>query len=174
MNSAMVPGSDIFKVATYCARCPRCDWNFIGEGKVCPDCENNPLFDRNEEQMLKGKQLFEFMGWKFAVRHQHLAHESDPATYLYCYKRLFNPEKPGEVYSQCNFSWSNAEIALYRGTPDRKKRDLTKRCAAWLIAHWWEHYLEICPCLKGERNDDEDSNFRKTVIESLLWYDSKL
>lgn len=179
MNMAMIPGIDpvLGKLQDQVlARCPRCDWRFIAcEGDThCPDCTQNPLWDRDEEMMLARKHrsaVFEFMGWKFGVTNIASANEPCYKTFLMCWKRLFNPEHLGEVYSQSSFLHTQYEMSLYRGMPDRLILHHTRKCAAWLIAHWWEHYLEICPCLNGERDDREDSNFRRAVIESLLWYD---
>jgi hypothetical protein len=160
-------------------RCPRCDWRFIArEGDThCPDCTNNPLWDRDEDRRITTKHpgsTFEFMGWRFSNVHIYNSGPDVVGTNLFCWKRLFNPERPNAVYSQANFRYSNYDSTLYRCMPDRLKFHRTKECAAWLIAHWWEHYLEICPCLHGERDDKEDSNFRRAVIQALLWYSENL
>jgi hypothetical protein len=178
MNAAMTTGNDIrITHVVDSERCPRCEWRFIArEGDThCLDCTNNPLWDREEDEMLAPrKDIFEFMGWRFTIKEAHSYNESLPLTYVMCWKRLFNPENKGEVYSQANFSHGSYDTVLYRDMPDRLKLHRTKEACAWLIAHWWEHYLEICHCLHGERDDQEDSNFRRAVIQSLLWYSENL
>lgn len=44
-----------------------------------------------------------------------------------------------------------------------------ERAAAWLISHWYEHKLEVCPCI---REGDSDNNFRRAFIESILILES--
>ena len=164
-----LPGQDIQlvdgRVASLCVRCRE---RHFEDGELCHDCLTNPLFDRMESIMLNSRpERFCFMGWEFSV-----THAQDDRIYLKCYKRLFNPEKAGEVLSHYAF---DPEVlydhSIYRECPPRFIIDLKKRAAAWLIAHWWEHYLNICPCLHGDRDDQEDSPFRQSVISGLLWYD---
>lgn len=175
---AMIPGNDIIlPQVVFHSRCERCGLCYYdGSGVLCGECSSNPLFDPEESTiMARQAQTFSFAGWTFSVRTVHNPNEVVPKTYLFCYKRLFNPETPSEVYSQVNFSDDGFSRLLYgEAMPPRLKLEKQKRCAAWLIAHWWEHYLEICPCLGGKRDDGEDSNFRRSVIESLLWYDARL
>lgn len=45
-----------------------------------------------------------------------------------------------------------------------------ERAAAWLISHWYEHRLEVCPCIK---EGDSDNNFRRAFIESILILEGK-
>jgi hypothetical protein len=157
--------------AVYARMCPRCSWRYLDDRPYCPDCMDNPTWDRAESSMLaNNNDVFEFMGWRFKVNPV----ASDGRVYLMCFKRLFNPELAGEVYSQSNFNAEDYDHSLYRALPPRREQYLKKYCAAWLIAHWWEHYTGIRPCLHGDRNDSEDSPFRKAMIESLLWYDAHL
>lgn len=144
------------------SRCQRCDWRFIGEGKLCPECVENPTSDRDEDRFLTSGDVFEFMGWKFKVRIVDHHGHPEPLVFMNCYKRLHNPESPALVLS-------------YRQHPvvsnmAKLKRDM----AAWLIAHWWEHYFDFCPCQNGVQDDEHGSNFRVAMIESLIWYSENM
>lgn len=157
-------------------RCPRCYTAFLGREKHCAQCMRAPLWDDFEAPRLgTAIKVYEFAGWRF----ERLDSREDlrlpvALTFLFCHKRFFNPEKPGEVYSQASFSDEDYCHLLYVGMPERMRDYKLKSTAAWLIAHWWEHYCDICPCLQGERNDAEESNFRRALINSLLWYDKVL
>jgi hypothetical protein len=39
--------------------------------------------------------------------------------------------------------------------------------AAWLIAHWYEHYMHTCPC---QVNDEKPTRFRYACIKGLLLF----
>jgi len=42
--------------------------------------------------------------------------------------------------------------------------------AAWLIAHWWEHYMHTCQC---QVDDNRPSRFRWAFIDTLLCLEGK-
>lgn len=147
-----------------CERCgwmfPEPLWNAPRVLEWCNDCQDI-LFDRGEGGMWKVRpewRLFTFMGWKFEIR-SHVSPVSGEigieGSFMLLWKKLINPETPQLIYS-------------YRGIGSGHLAK--ERAAAWLIAHWWEHALDICPCQHGKRDDAAGSNFRYHVIESLLWY----
>lgn len=41
--------------------------------------------------------------------------------------------------------------------------------AAWLIAHWWEHFMHNCAC---QVDDAKPSGFRQAFIGTLLYLES--
>ncbi len=143
--------------------CAQCQSRFLGQGTLCRGCIDRPLLDHREDRLISrfdSKDIYEFMGWKF--KHSTVLSKGCHVTILTSYKGLFNPFPP------------NAQIAI--STFIGEKSDVSysvnmKRAAAWLIAHWWEHYLNICPCLTSGSDHEEETNFSKAVINSLLWYD---
>jgi hypothetical protein len=83
-----------------------------------------------------------FMGWKFLVG------ENPRGGYqVVSWHRLHNPETPSTIYSF-------------------KLSDSIDYACAWLISHWYEHLLNICPCLGPDK--DRDNNFRRAFIEAVL------
>jgi hypothetical protein len=88
------------------------------------------------------KNNFEFMGWKFwSTPHPREGY------IVRSFHRLHNPESENLIYSY--------------------KLDKTReRAAAWLISHWFEHLLDICPCQSLDK--DGDNNFRRAFIETVL------
>lgn len=74
--------------------------------------------------------------------------------YVVCSNELENPEKLELVLSQHMFDPTDQKSFRF--------------ALAWLIAHWWEHKLRICPCLP--QDDKELSHFRDAFVESLLVY----
>jgi hypothetical protein len=96
-------------------------------------------------------QTFTFMGWEFK---DHPF--TDPAypdirqAHLISFHKLHNPHPPEACY---------AYIGYKPDAPGDREY-----AAAWLISHWFEHYMGVCPCLHG----DGPSNFRTAFIETLL------
>lgn len=80
-----------------------------------------------------------YAGWEFA----------DNGEQLFLDRRIPNPHPPGLVVSFSNYGLSYPR----------------ERAAAWLISHWYEHLLQVCPCIK---EGDTDNNFRKAFMETLL------
>lgn len=93
-----------------------------------------------------------FAGWEFNVtplyQPQSIRYR---VGHVMLHARLHNPEGPGLDSSCHNYT----EGGLW-----------TVECAAaWLIAHWWEHYMHSCDCLV---DDGKPSHFRWWFIETLL------
>ena len=163
---AMLPGNDIqIPKIVIPERCEKCHAKFVRwygsrspriDEKWCNACNEDPLNDLMEDDLWArvSIQPYIFAGWKFKV----MEHPADPnGVTLMLYKKLPYPEAPAKFLSA---AWG---------------LDIDKpRLAAWLIGHWYEHLLQICPCLHGVRDQAVDegdgSPFRKAVIESLLWY----
>ena|SRR5215472_7724591 len=118
-----------------------------------------------EEQMLaRMPGVFEFMGWKFGDR------PHGQQGLLSCFKPLLNPFPKDAYWSYCTY-----ELLGLGDVPLGPRRDtlqsfVKKRAAAWLIAHWYEHALVVCPC-QQEAEEDKPSNFREAVISGLIWWD---
>ena len=100
------------------------------------------------EHPYNGK-TFTFMGWEFADR-EVMTSDGKLTGYLLSWHILPNPEAPNLIYS-------------YKGYWPEQPGSRTY-AAAWLISHWFEHYMGVCPCLHG----DGPSNFRTAFIETLL------
>jgi hypothetical protein len=163
---AMMPGNEIFiPQVVVPERCEKCHCRFVYaphfrhpriDEKWCQSCNDDPTTDIMEDSYWATvhTQPYIFAGWKFKVNEWPT--DADNVT-LMLYKKLPYPEDPGKVLSA---SWG--------------LRSEMPRLAAWLIGHWYEHLFQICPCLHGLRDEAVDegdgSPFRKTVIESLLWY----
>jgi hypothetical protein len=94
--------------------------------------------------------LFRFAGWEFADR-------TDPkyplVGSLLSAHLLHNPESPDLVYA-------------YKGYKVGSPHSGREYAAAWLIAHWWEHYLHSCACLL---DDHKPSAFRHALRDTLLF-----
>jgi hypothetical protein len=84
--------------------------------------------------------------------------------------RLEHPEAPNLVYGY----WIGPSI------PDDIRdqlvcRDLDylkREGAAWLMAHWWEHRLQVCPCQNGEDRKvgepGQETNFHRAFITTVM------
>ena len=163
---AMTPGNDISMTQVVIPqRCEKCHAQFFYapyfrhpriDEKWCYSCNDDPTTDIMEDEFWRTskREAYIFAGWKFWVNESPI--ESDTVI-LRLYKKLPYPEDANKVMSA---SWG--------------PRSEMPRLAAWLIGHWYEHLLQICPCLHGVRDEAVDegdgSPFRKAVIESLLWY----
>jgi hypothetical protein len=105
------------------------------------------------EESYNGK-TFMFMGWEFKD-----SEFTDPAYpeirqgHLISHHRLHNPDPPEAYYAYRGYK---VDSTYFHSTREY--------AAAWLISHWFEHYIGTCPCLKG----DGPSNFRTAFIETLL------
>jgi hypothetical protein len=86
---------------------------------------------------------FNFLGWEFR----------DEDRYLVLEKELLNPHPPEATLSYKCYS-----------KPERRSY-----AAAWLISHWYEHALEICPCIQ---QGDSNNNFRRAFIDVVLKMES--
>jgi hypothetical protein len=162
MNAAMRPGNEIDFEDIYPRVCSKCHWRFISypidnpriDAEWCDSCNRDPLSDRSEDATWASTRSkpFVFMGWSFLEKQ---IPETPGEIGLMLYKKLPYPENPDAFLSY-------------------SKGSVKERMAAWLIAHWFEHLLQICPCRDGKRDkavdEGEGSNFRKAVINSLIWY----
>lgn len=168
MYAAMIPGNEIqIPKIVYPEICQKCHcryYPFPGreariDSEWCDSCNRDPLTDITEDDFWRRekKEPYIFMGWRFKVRETY---ECPETIVLGLYKKLPYPEDPEKLMS-VSFG---------------PRRELPK-LAAWLIAHWFEHLLRICPCLHGERDqaldEGDGSPFRKAMIQSLLWYHSQ-
>jgi hypothetical protein len=106
------------------------------------------LFDQEEAEKVreysKKYPIYTFNGWSFPVI--WTLEYSEMLCFKACYK-------------------NGIKGLTYKILRDRCGEEYRK-AAAWFIAHWWEHKLEICPCL----GTHQDSNFMDTVIASQLYY----
>jgi hypothetical protein len=164
LNAAMTPGTDFIlpPVLTpdVCAKCHCRFFPFRGPVRIdsawCDSCNLDPMKDMQEDDIWsKSKhQPYFFMGWRFRVS---LLPNMLGGNGLMLYKKLPYPENPDACLS---YAWGSEENKAH--------------LAAWLIGHWFEHLLQICPCLHGQRDQSVDegdgSPFRKAMIDSLLWY----
>jgi hypothetical protein len=164
---AMMPGNDISMLQVLIPeRCEKCHARFFVympnlrhpriDEKWCDSCNDDPTTDISEDEYwaVTHTQPYIFAGWKFRVYES----PTDPdGVTLRLFKKLPYPESPSKFMSA---SWG--------------LRSDMPRLAAWLIGHWYEHLLQVCPCLHGERDQAVDegdgSPFRKAIIQSLLWY----
>src|ERR1700739_1209673 len=71
---------------------------------------------------------------------------------------LLNPED-GKYLSYHSF-----RISVPAGTSSSKEW-----AAAWLIAHWGEHFMHNCPC---QVDDAKPSRFRYAFIDTLLYLEN--
>ncbi len=104
-------------------------------------------------------QTFHFAGFDFRVDREP---ENNPVTYrsidgvLLLDAILPNPE--GYAYLSYH---------TFREYPHL----CTKQwAAAWLIAHWWEHFMHNCPC---QVDDAKPSGFRQAFIGTLLYLEER-
>lgn len=161
---AIIPGDDVVLLPIVEARiCSKCGWKYCEWGEHpkfykkdwCPPCNADITRDPYEQMRwsrYKEIEVYAFMGWKF-----HIVPMLDTC-YLRCFKLLLNPEAP------------ELTLSVYScGNPNPTYFDMAKG-GAWLIAHWWEHALDICPCQHGVHDDEKGSQFRQTMIESLMMY----
>lgn len=129
----------------------------------------------SEEAMLAGNlDSFEFMGWRFRMMGGGVGTGT-----LCCFKPLINPFPPGAYYSfHCFRVLEVGELTGTNAAAIAHYQEMIKKeAAAWLIAHWYEHALILCPCQTDAERENEDhkpSNFRRALISSLLWYDKHL
>ena len=155
-------GKDVYRERRYYGQNPnRKSWN----EKWCSGCNANILHDITEEFILsrkKGSCLYKFLGFTFEM--SRIEVQDVEMIYLRLWKRLVHPEAPQLIYSFS--SVAGVDLILNR-------EETIAKAAAWLIAHWWEHALDICPCQNGVRDDKEGSSFRKYLIDILLWYHYK-
>lgn len=162
----MQPGSDI-RIAPVISpeMCSKCHAKFVRfSGSVkpridpawCDQCNADPTSDWMDDEFWRTSRNAPYIlaGWKFARREDPVRTDH---IYLLLYKKLPYPEAPGLDRS-------------YATGPVGNEAHL----AAWLIGHWYEHLLNICPCQNGVRDESLDagdgSPFRQAVIKSLLWY----
>lgn len=110
-----------------------------------------------------GNLNYEFMGWRFHLtRFATDSSGENQNAQMLCWKEIINPEAPGLIQAYKNIRISSGPL------PPKEEMDkLLSAAAAWLIAHWWDHALKMCPC----QNDDAGGKFRHTVTEALLQYD---
>ena len=174
-SNAIQPGTDINPnlVVYQTLICERCGWKYAAsfgksDAKVaewCSECNGNLLFDRSEDLWWEHRTntAHVFMGWRFEIRkNAHIGGED--MTFIRLMKRLIHPEAPDKVISVSWFPCDGFEIG------DKNYHNKIVWSCAWLIAHWWEHALDICPCQHGVHDDEKGSTFRQYVIDSLLWY----
>lgn len=167
MSAAIESGETLFFLSRRTCTtemCAKCKARFVAmpgatpriDSSWCPNCNTDPTSDLMEDQLWSTtkEQPFIFAGWKFSLR---LSPHREHGACLRLWKRLPYPEAPG-----LDLSYSEGHVSQ------------KARLAAWLTGHWYEHLFNICPCQNGVRDKDVDegegSNFRKAVIESLLWY----
>lgn len=111
---------------------------------------------------------FEFAGWKFIDTEPHTTSDTEitgrKTGILRLYAVLHNPEH-GAYLSY--HTYSEAPAYLPEKEKVRYDWELGKYfAAAWLIAHWYEHYFHNCPC---QVNDAKPSHFRFAFIETMLY-----
>lgn len=104
---------------------------------------------------------FHFAGWHF----NDWFPNADPVTgrrggSLLLWAVLHNPE--GNAYLSYH---SYCEAPLWYDPEEYEKIAGRKFAAAWLIAHWYEHYMHTCPC---QVDDAKPTNFRNACIQTLL------
>lgn len=98
-------------------------------------------------------ETFTFMGWEFADHHGTSQTTGEAWAHLLSWHILHNPDSPDAIYAYKGYKFGEDDRPLGR-----------KYAAAWLISHWFEHYMGACPCLHG----DGPSNFRDAFMETLL------
>lgn len=120
------------------------------------------LFDRREEAywLPKRRQPVLFFGWKFKL--YNYSNGNQILKIVHLLKTLHNPERPSAD--------TGASTFYIRPTTDYSDLEYSM---AWCIAHWWEHYLDICPCQHGVHDEAKGSAFRQHLIASLLWWHSE-
>lgn len=112
------------------------------------------MFDIPQPEITYSGPTFTFMGWEFNY-HEYTS-EGYSGGHLVSWHRLVNADPPNAIYAYKCYKPGSTEATR-------------EYAAAWLIAHWFEHYMGICPCLHG----DGPSNFRTACIEALLSYGSR-
>lgn len=135
---------------------------------------NLEIRDPFEEKALAltGLEIFVYReDWRFTISRVHKCSDINEFVYLHCYKKLHNPENPGEDLSFSYFTLSGYDNVLYRRMPEGLLDWKMREAAAWLVAHWYEHYFNICPCIANVHDDEKGSLFRQGVIRGLLYQD---
>ena len=130
----------------------------VGDGQI-PVCYHG-LFEAVKYANPREEQNFHFAGFDFRIKCEPIG--SDPKDFvnyrsgvLLLNAILPNPEN-GAYLSYHTF---NEEFSYWN----------KKRSAAWLIAHWWEHFMHNCPC---QVDDAKPSGFREAFIDTLLYLEA--
>lgn len=118
----------------------------------CPGCNADILHDAEEDRFWERGEPYLFMGFRLKVTQSPIGDWGQ----VLLWKKLIHPEAPNLIYSYHSF--------------DRYGCFTLEMACAWLIAHWWEHALDICPCQGGVKDDAKGSTFRHAVMESIMWY----
>lgn len=138
---------------------PECVWE---GGNWSFDPENPhviytpPLGDKNLYN-------FDFAGWHF----HDIGLAADPSSIyqrrgtLLLWGVLYNPEHGCDYLSYHGYS----EAPMWSSPEEYEKINGRKFAAAWLIAHWYEHFMHTCPCLV---DDGKPTHFRYACIQALL------
>jgi hypothetical protein len=159
ISGAIAPGTELISHVVINDVCQKCHARFwtadVRTPKLnaewCGACNDDITHDMSEDAYWSSARHkpHVFMGWRFRIT--EMPDSLQPHVLLM--KRLPYPERPG------------LELSYHIGYPGRPEYS-----CAWLIAHWWEHALRICPCQNGIHDDQKGSRFREQMIESLLWY----
>jgi hypothetical protein len=106
---------------------------------------------------------FDFAGWHFHFYLEPLKDgEMRRRGYVLLWAVLHNPEHGTDYLSFHGYSEAPEG---YLDKEEYEKFAGRKFAAAWLIAHWYEHYMHTCPCLI---DDHKPTNFRRACINALL------
>lgn len=106
-------------------------------------------------------------GWDFTLRITESPFHPVKSIVVGSYHKLENPESPELIYS---YSFQN--VPEFERIPARYLNDLIREQCAWLMSHWWEHKLKVCPCIDGR--GEEENNFRREFMRSVLMFDPPL
>lgn len=97
----------------------------------------------------RGGEQYIYFGWEFTVKRWQNEKTHEPGASLLSFHRLHNPESPTLIYSYKNFIPGSPLGIEY--------------AAAWLIGHWFEHYMDRCDC-----TGKPHSAFRYGFISGML------
>lgn len=99
------------------------------------------------------------LGWDFNFMLVESPVELVNCLILRSFHKLENAESPDLIYS---FYCHN----LPKEVTGSFLQDCVREGCVWLMSHWWEHKLKVCPCLDGKV--DEETNFRKAFMGAIL------
>lgn len=147
----------------------------MDNAKIKTRTTDRPELPVEDVMLASHKTTFEFMGWRFG---QSIMTPEGDTGMLVCYKPLLNPFPPGALYSYKTFRIFNPLKIPYATLPPDTIAEYQVQekntAAAWLITHWYEHALVVCPCQADAERENEDhrpSNFRSAMLSALTWYD---
>jgi hypothetical protein len=129
---------------------------------------DRPQFVPKSDLEIRDNHLVVLCEWEFMLTVKRSSRFPVETVFLRSFHRLDNPESPDAVYSV----WFHESLSEWGNLPARVRDELVSSGCAWLMSHWWEHKLNVCPCIGAEK--DKDNNFRHEFIATTLSLDPVL